>query len=71
MRRACSSDLEAVEKLVATVDMKEGILEDLKQFNKARRDKVRGSVSPDSILEKSRSVLINSLNSPGIWICLG
>ncbi|GFR98697.1 cilia- and flagella-associated protein 61-like [Elysia marginata] len=39
VRRACTSDLAAVEKLVATVDMKEGILEDLKQFNKARRDK--------------------------------
>ncbi|GFO18065.1 cilia- and flagella-associated protein 61-like [Plakobranchus ocellatus] len=39
VRLACTSDMEAVEKLVATVDMKEGILEDLKQFNKARRDK--------------------------------
>lgn len=39
VRPACTSDLEAVEKLVATVDLKEGIIEDLKQFNRARRDK--------------------------------
>ncbi|KAK3738961.1 hypothetical protein RRG08_006528 [Elysia crispata] len=39
VRHACTSDLESIEKLVATVNMKEGILEDLKQFNRARRDK--------------------------------
>ncbi|XP_012942608.1 cilia- and flagella-associated protein 61 [Aplysia californica] len=38
VRPACTSDLEAVEKLVTTIELKENILEDLKQFNAARRD---------------------------------
>ena len=54
MRHACTSDLESIEKLVATVNMKEGILEDLKQFNRARRDKVRAF----RVLEQKRIVVI-------------
>ncbi|XP_059138560.1 cilia- and flagella-associated protein 61-like isoform X3 [Physella acuta] len=38
VRQAVSGDYEAVEKLVATIDGKEKIMADLKQFNTARRD---------------------------------
>ena len=38
MRRACTSDTEAVTELVRTLDMNEHLLADMAQYNKARRD---------------------------------
>ena len=40
MRLARSSDLESVEKLVATVDLHENLIKDLEQYNSCRRDQV-------------------------------
>ena len=40
VRPACSSDTEAINKLVENIWMKEKLLEDLAQFNAARRDRV-------------------------------
>lgn len=41
VRRACTADYEGVEKLVKTIDLHENLLNDLQEFNKARRDQVR------------------------------
>ena len=38
VRSLCTKDTEAVEKLVSTIDKKENILEDVSQYNIARRD---------------------------------
>ena len=38
VRRACTSDTEAVTELVRTLDMNEHLLADMAQYNKARRD---------------------------------
>ncbi|KAK3093002.1 hypothetical protein FSP39_009876 [Pinctada imbricata] len=37
-RLACSSDYNAVEKLVSSIDLNDKLLSDLTQYNKARRD---------------------------------
>ncbi|XP_064621787.1 cilia- and flagella-associated protein 61-like isoform X2 [Lineus longissimus] len=38
VRPACTKDLAGVEKLVQTIELHENLLDDLKQFNKMRRD---------------------------------
>ncbi|XP_074649430.1 cilia- and flagella-associated protein 61-like [Tubulanus polymorphus] len=38
VRIACTSDMPAIEKLVGTLELQTNILDDLNQFNKARRD---------------------------------
>ena len=45
VRPACTSDFQGVETLVNTLDLHENLLQDLKQFNKTRRDDVSRLVS--------------------------
>ncbi|XP_076463469.1 cilia- and flagella-associated protein 61-like [Babylonia areolata] len=39
VRPACTSDMEAVGSLVQKIELQENIMQDLQQFNKARRDR--------------------------------
>ena len=41
VRPACTTDEQGVQDLIQHVDNKEGLMTDLRQFNKARRDPVR------------------------------